>query len=323
MKRHYFVPLLLVVVSLTWLATSAQAITHLGKNPFFKPPLTSSDQMKQMLVEKKDDVKKGLTMAGNGELFTPLMEQLPEATVTTVEYQKGQHLQWMFYRRNGKGPVRVDKDVTWESDEAFTGYEFFIDYQGNRYTFTVPLVCGNLALNSVGPTPAPAPVPAPVVKEAPPVTEAPAAEPAVAPKAMPFVVDAGYMYQFDPANYLFLRGGYEYVVNDNISLLGMVGIAPKLNGTNGKTAFLVDVMANYKYNKMFAGLGLGGWITNGDSDLEDEDSDVDIILDLGYQIYEKPDAYKISAFVEVRSAIDELDDFDKYGRIGAGLRFNF
>ncbi len=103
----------------------------------------------------------------------------------------------------------------------------------------------------------------------------------------------------------------------------MVGVAPQIEGIDGKTAFVADLMLNYNWSKMYAGIGLGAWLTGGDSDLDTEDNDLDIILDIGYRFYEKPDSFKLSGFVEFRSAVDEMSDFDLYGRVGAGLRFHF
>lgn len=279
-----------------------------------------------MMEEQKDDVKKGLQLAGMGELYEPLMVQLPNAEIRTVQYQKGQTLEWMFFRKNGTGPVRIDRNVIWESETPFTGYEFDIDFKEKRYTFVVPLVCGNVALSGIGPIPvvAPAPVPVPASEPAPEPAVAPAPVPVqAAPSPFSFVADLGYLYQTDPAHHLFARVGLEYKINDNFSLLGMVGAAPKVDGYESKSATMIDAMINYNWPKAFIGLGLGGWITGGDSDLDTEDNGLDIILDAGYQVYEKPDSFKVSAFVELRSSVDEMSDFNMYGRLGGGLRFTF
>lgn len=305
-------------------AVSALAMTTLGNHPFHKPPLTSVADFQEMVQAQKPDIKKGFEIAGIGPVFDSFMAQVGEAEIKEVQYFKGQKLQWMFYRRNGEGPVRVDKTVLWEGEQPFPGYEFYIDHDGDRYTFAVPLICGNIALKDVGPVPTPPPPP-PVAKPAPKPEPEPApmvAAPVAAP-ALGWLLDAGYLYQRDPANYLFARGGIEYPFNDNFSLIGMLGIAPKIEGEDGKTAFLADVLLNYQYNKFFVAGGFGGWLTGGDSDLDTEDNDLDLILELGYQFYEKPDKFKLSGFVEARSAVDEMSDFDMYGRVGAGLRFRF
>jgi len=313
----------LVISAVT--AGSALAMTTLGNHPFYKPPLTSVADFQAMVQSQQADIKKGFEIAGIGPVFDSFMAQIGDAEISKVDYYKGQKLQWMFYRRNGEGPVRVDKTILWEGEQPFAGFEFYIDHDGDRYTFTVPLICGNIALKEVGPVPAPTPPP-PVAKPAPkpePEPE-PVPEPVVA-AAPPFtwLLDLGYLYQRDPANYLFARGGIEYPFNDNLSLIGMLGVAPRIEGEDGKTAFLADVLLNYQHNRFFVAGGFGAWLTGGDSDLDTEDNDLDLILELGYQFYEKPEKFKLSGFVEARSAVDEMSDFDMYGRVGAGLRFKF
>lgn len=324
MKNRYFAHAILALLLTMCMTHTAQAITSLGNHPFYQPPLASVEDLHKMVNEKKWEIKVGFKAAGIGPVYEPFMAQIADAEITRVDYQKGQTLEWMFYRRNGEGPLLIDKDVTWESDTPFPGYEFYIDHEGQRYTFTVPFACGNIALKDVGPVPQEvAPVVPPPAPEKVAEQEAPPAAPAAEPKVMPFVADIGLLYQVDPATYLVARIGYEHYLTDNISVLGMVGVAPKLEGTDGAWAFLVDVFANYNWSRAYAGLGLGGWISSGDSDLDSEDSDLDLILNVGTRIYEKPDAYKLSIYGEVRSAVDELDDFDLYGQVGAGIRIHF
>ena len=115
------------------------------------------------------------------------------------------------------------------------------------------------------------------------------AEPsAVAPvaAALPigWLLDAGYHYQADPAHYLFVRGGRQYPLDENLSLIGMLGVAPKIEGDDGKTAFLADLLLSYSWDKLFLAGGIGAWLTGGDSDLDTEDNDLDLIVELGYQI---------------------------------------
>ena len=324
MKNRLLMYSLLTVLLSFLTAFSAQAMTTLGNYPFYKPPLTSVTEFQEMVRTQQTDIEKGFEIAGIGTVFNSFMAQVGDAQINEVDYYKGQKLQWMFYRRNGKGPVRVDKTVLWESDTPFTGYEFFIDHDGDRYTFVVPLICGNIALKNIVPAPVAPPPPPPVAKPEP--KPEPEMEPVVpVAAALPFgwLLDAGYLYQADPAQYLFIRGGIEYPFNQNLSLIGMLGVAPKIEGSDGKTAFLADLLLNYRWDKLFIAGGIGAWLTGGDSDLDTEDNDLDLIVELGYQIYEKPEKFKLSGFIEARSAVDEISDFDLYGRVGAGLRFRF
>jgi len=139
-----------------------------------------------------------------------------------------------------------------------------------------------------------------------------------------FIGDVGFFRQFDPQNYLGLRVGYEYYLNESFSLLGLVGGFPTLTGNDGAGAFVFEALANYHFaQRFFAGLGVGGWITNGDQDKDAEDSQADLIVDVGVRVYGQPHAFNTSLYFEARSAFDEFDNIGKYGRFGVGLRFGF
>jgi hypothetical protein len=149
----------------------------------------------------------------------------------------------------------------------------------------------------------------------------------VKPSPFRFIGDIGYYRQPDPADYIFGRIGVEYPLNEQFSALGMVGVAGKIKGDDGDHALLVDVIGQYNWQagdiNGFAGLGLGGWITFGDGDNDSEDTDLDLIANVGARVYGEPNDFNTSVFLEVRSAIDEIDDLTDYGRFGAGVRFQF
>jgi hypothetical protein len=157
------------------------------------------------------------------------------------------------------------------------------------------------------------------------------------PPAFHFIADLGYYRQSDPADYLFGRVGIEYNLSENaswlegVSLLTMIGTAPKIGGSDGDTAFLLDVIAQYNWLQSydswslpllrgFTGIGLGGWFTSGDVLDDSGDSDLDIIANIGVRLPNHPD---ISVFFEMRNAVDELDSISEYGRFGAGVRIQF
>ncbi len=328
MKLKIFSQVTILLLLSVCVAQAANILPVLGRNPFYKPSLTSVDDLKVMIRDRHGEVMEGLKIAGQPELVESFVEQFPRARIKTVEYEKGQTFQWMFYKRKGQGAVRVMKDVTWAGEKSFAGYEFFIDRDGHRYTFVVPLICGNLSLKAIAAVPAmQEAAPAPVVKEATPVQETPDREtaPVVTEAAGPFrfVADAGYLHQFDPANYAFVRFGFEYECSEQLSFLAMMGGAPRVHGADGRSAALFDFLAQYSWSRVFAGVGLGAWITSGDDDLDTEDTDIDIIANIGTRIYGEPDGFNTSLFLEARSGIDELGDFSKYGRVGVGLRFRF
>jgi hypothetical protein len=142
-------------------------------------------------------------------------------------------------------------------------------------------------------------------------------------KRVRFLGDAGYYHQFDPGNYFFGRIGAEYRFTQEFSVLGLLGGAVHFDGSDGDDAFLIDLLGEYKFSRYYINLGIGGWITDGDDDLDAEDSDLDFIAGIGARVYGEPEGFNASVFLEVRSAFDEFDDIDKYGRFGAGVRFRF
>jgi hypothetical protein len=145
-----------------------------------------------------------------------------------------------------------------------------------------------------------------------------------------YIGDLGYYKQTDPADYIFGRVGVEYKPfkdspYENISFLGMVGASIKVGGTDGDSALLLDLLAQYNWVagsvNGWVGLGLGGWITSGDVKDDSGDTDLDVIANVGARVYGDPDDFNISLFLEIRSAVDEFDSIAEYGRFGAGLRF--
>ncbi|MCW5211832.1 hypothetical protein VU04_02855 [Desulfobulbus sp. TB] len=151
-----------------------------------------------------------------------------------------------------------------------------------------------------------------------------------------FIGDLGYLHLLDPAEFLFARLGVQYspytrthyagTPYENISYLLMIGSAPKLSGSDGASALLLDGIAQYNFSDAFdgfVGIGLGAWISAGDEDFDDQDSDLDILLNAGARVYGEPDKFNASVFLEARSAIDELSDISDYGRVGIGIRFQY
>jgi len=205
------------------------------------------------------------------------------------------------------------------------------------------------------PTPAPAPVaatapPAPVAAPAPP-PPAPAAAPVAAPAPQPvaaapraaappppvapapvpvpppvpppvakplrgLLADVGLSRQPDPANYLFARVGYELPLTGKLYLMGLVGGYVRWMGEDGGSAFTADAMLDYHWmDKVSLGLGAGYWSGN--------DGQVDLLANLGFLVWGAPDSRNCSIFFEARLPADNLDELDKFGRFGVGLRERF
>ncbi len=383
---------------------SASTLMQIGRSPFHRPPLASTTDLLEMVQTQGADIEQGFARAGYSFLFQPFMEQVASADIQMLDFPKGTHFEWMFFKRKGRGAVRVARDLTWGNTTPFPGYAFSIIHEGKQYNIVVPLGCGNVALLGVED------VEEEVVEVAEEVVvenQEPVCRAAVTPvksywgeavtvnagassdvdgsvvgmkmivrdaegkalgkkvvenglsvslalpkgaqsievavtdndgatatspackltvegrSRMNMVADLGAYHMFDPGTWVFGRVGLEYHIDDNWSVLGLVGFAPHVGGSDGDSAALVDVLGEYRVDRFFVNLGLGGWISKGDSDIDYEDNDLDIIAGLGYRLYGEDEGFNTSVFTELRSGVDELGKIIDCGRFGAGLRFRF
>jgi len=187
-----------LLVGMAWMlfcsftvADAKQTIMKLGRSPFCKTLTTVEDLKKTVNAEQKD-LAEGFKIAGNADLFDAFMTQFPKAEIKTIKVKKGDTLQWMMYRRLGKGRVRVVKDVVWGGAKPFDAFEFYVEKGGNRYRFVVPFICANMSLADVAPMPkAEAP---PVKAVPPPVNKPPVCKATVSPEkafcGQPVTIDA-------------------------------------------------------------------------------------------------------------------------------------
>ncbi|MFH0780712.1 MAG: hypothetical protein V2B20_02025 [Pseudomonadota bacterium] len=147
MKQKLFsfciMALLLVTVSV---ANATTTLVEIGRSPFHQPPLKNKEELVKMLKAKNPEVAKGFALAGRSDLYEVFMDQVTKTKIDLVQFPKGSQFEWMFYKKKGKGTVRIVKDVIWGNDKPFPGFQFVIDKDGIRYTFVIPLGCGNVAL---------------------------------------------------------------------------------------------------------------------------------------------------------------------------------
>lgn len=286
----------------------------LGTSPFSQSDLKSVDDLRQMVESSSSDLKNGFERVGAADLFEGFVTQVNEGDIDTVQVEPGQKMQWMIFR--SARAVKVITELVWAGEKSFTAYRLDVEKSGTRYSFIIPVACGNVALVQSSAVPEAASKPEPVTAPQAAATPASAPETVERDKGH-FVADIGVMYMDEPVTYLPVRVGYDYAFCDYFSLLGLVGYAPVIHGKGGidDGAIMADLLAVFRYGRMFLGAGAGYW----HSDLSEQG---DGIVDLGYVIYGEPDEQNVSVFVEGRSAFDEFDNLEK-GRIGAGLRFQF
>jgi hypothetical protein len=289
-------------------ASAAMTLKKVGISPFYRPPLKSEADLRALVKTKDADLKTGFAKAGNADLYPAFVEQFPTAKIEPIKIKTGETMQWMMFKKKGKGPVAVAKDVTWGGKAPLDAYRFYIIKDQKKYEIVVPYLCGNVALKDVAAIPPPPPPPPPVVVKPAPV---------VPKKVGGFLVDAGISTIIDPRTYLFGRVGYEYPLMDNLYVMGLIGGFGRTGGDDGGSAFVADVIFEYRIARFSVGLGAGYW--SGD------DGQLDIIADLGYRLGEDVSTFwgRTSLFFEARSAIDEMDHMRDEGRFGLGLRYRF
>ena len=180
----------------------------------------------------------------------------------------------------------------------------------------------------VPPPPPPAPVAAPAPPPPPPrrpcarpavPPPAPVAAPAPPPAAKPLsglLFDVGLSREPDPANYVFARVGYELPLTGKLYLMGLVGGYLALDGRRRRSAFTADALLDYHWvNKLSFGLGAGYWSGN--------DGQIDLLANVGFLVWGTPNSKNCSFFLEARLPADNLDESDKFGRFGLGMRTRF
>lgn len=384
-----------LVMGFTTSAFSATTLKKLGEHPFYMPPLTSVADLQTMVQKRGANIEEGFKKAGSMDAYAAFKEQFATAKIETIKVQPGDKVQWMLFRKYGKGPVDVAKDVTWGGKAPYEAFRFTAQKDGKVYEFIVPFACGNVALKSVSKPVAPV-VPAnqppscsvklssaevqcgktivvdasgssdtdgkvvsvtfiltdasgkkiaeKVDNEAPFVQEfvVPCDAPkysvqviatddkgakstnsagctqtfaAVKPMGGP-VVALGYMHQFDPGNYAFVKVGYDYAFSEKLHAMGLVGGFYQFHGYDGESAITVDGILNYYITPEFAlGGGLGYW--SGD------DGRLDLIANAMYKLPWEMNGIKSSIFIEGRCDVDELDNMDLSGRLGMGVMLHF
>lgn len=311
MNKKLFLALGLCLV-VAWASSASAAVTlqRLGTSPLSQTAINSEADLRTMIEQNRAELEAGFANAGNPELFPEFMNQFPTAQIEAVKVAPGERLDWMLFRKKSPGPITAIKDVTWGGQDSFDALRFSIDKDGQRHEFIVPSSCGNLSLRNITMIPSPEPLPPVVVAPPEPITPVVVAEHKGGP-----VVDVGFAHQFDPASYVFARGGYEAFLTESFSAMGLIGGFARVGGHDGGSAFTADALLTYYLTeKFFIGAGAGFWVG--------EDDNIDLIVNMGYLIYERLGVMKTSLFIEGRCEADDLIS-SLATRLGAGVRFQF
>jgi len=392
-----------LMVGMASVVMGATTLHQLGRSPFYQPPLQDVADFRKMVDLSGPALKKGFEKSGYPDLYSVFVGQFSTAEIDAIEIRPGEHLLWMLYRKNGKGSVRVARDVTWAGEKPFKAFRMYLDHNSKRYEIVVPYICGNIALRAISDVvpvtvenrePAcrmtvasesvfcgePVNVDASassdsdgsissvkismidadgsVVEEknitSPPFTgtltvpccgeytvhtevtddRGAAATSAVCSQKVSGrqrlvpVAAVGFMHLLDPANFIAARGGIEYWLSENVSLMGMLGYNFHIDGKQGDDAFSADLLALYHFSRYFVGAGIGWWNMDDDSyDLHQREildgNNLDLILQAGARVYGAPEAFNVSLYGEARTFVDSLDELDISTRFTAGLLFRF
>ncbi len=361
--RVFLLLFICIVAGYASSASAASTLKRLAVHPFYRPALSSEADLKALVQNRSDELKKGFAKAGAPDLYAAFLEQFPTVKVDSIKVAPGETFPWMLFKKRGTGPVAVAKDLTWGGTKPFDAYRFFVDKDGKRYEFVVPFPCGNVSLKSVAavpppvapkpvavaapapppqepapvpPAPAPAPPPLrapaatsmPVAVAPPPPPVAPAPAPPVAPKPAPVALPPVAAPHGGPVVDL----GASRQIDPANYLFARVGYEIPLSDRVYLMG-LVGGFARTRGNDGGSAFTVDAlldyhWLGRmsygiGAGFWSGNDGQADLILSGGVKIFEYAGDRSGELFLEARSAFDELADPTVNGRIGMGLRLRF
>mgnify|MGYP001819427526 FL=1 len=86
MKKVFFcLAVIGLVVAVTTSAMAATTLRELGRSPFYKPPLTSVDDLYKMVDESQASIQEGFAKAGKAGHFPVFTEQFPTADIESIQ----------------------------------------------------------------------------------------------------------------------------------------------------------------------------------------------------------------------------------------------
>ena len=133
------VALLVLFSSVTFART--QNLRRVGVVPLMKGGVTGPDDLRALIEKYSDQIQVGFEKVGAGDLYPDFMEQVKSAAIKEDVIPKGQHMEWMLFRKG-----RAVKDLKWAGNEPLPVHMFIIQKECKDYHFIVPKPCGNIAL---------------------------------------------------------------------------------------------------------------------------------------------------------------------------------
>jgi len=133
------VALLMVLSTLSFART--QNLRRVGVVPLMKGGVQVPDDLKPLIEKYSEEIKAGFEKAGAAFLYEDFMEQVKSVTIKEDVIPKGEHMQWMLFRKG-----RVVKDLQWAGNKPLDVYMFVIQKDCKDYHFIIPRPCGNISL---------------------------------------------------------------------------------------------------------------------------------------------------------------------------------
>jgi hypothetical protein len=137
-------------------ADNYKTLTRLGGGTRFDAPLKNAATVQKWVVKKRSQkaITEIMDKAGLAPLTPTVIDILTKADpaqLKETEFQPGDTMVWMAFRRGGNKPDIV-RNVKWGGKKPFAGFMFIIDDMVQTYTFILPKPCANLSLVSSEPS---------------------------------------------------------------------------------------------------------------------------------------------------------------------------
>jgi hypothetical protein len=124
-------------------------IRSLGGSTRFADPIDSIVGLQSMFTRHWSEISRLLAEAGWAGDPDDLRTTVARGRVDSERFEPGTRIEWMMMR--SKGVPHLVRDDCWGGSKPFEAYAFEVESKGRRWYFSVPKICGNLALMSSEP----------------------------------------------------------------------------------------------------------------------------------------------------------------------------